>query len=374
MAVAEQRLEKLDVCSLAIVRSMPTARKGLRRQGAWRAECGDGARRHFRVILSPMLNVFFTVDTEIWCGGWDNLDRAFPEAFRSYVYGPTPHGDYGLPMTLRVLNDHGLRGVFFVEPLFAMRFGRAWLQEVVGLIAGAGQEIQLHLHTEWVDEAATPLLPNAHAKPKRQHIHLFSRTEQTELVRVGLELLRAAGARDMNAFRAGNFAFNEDTLHALRSNGIGFDSSYNGKRIRTDVAPGRLLTQPTVVAGVAEYPVTVFRELGRNGLRPLHLTACSFQETTWVLNSALDAGWDSVVIVSHNFELLNRRRDHRDAIVAGRYRRLCRYLERHNDRFCSRGFAGLSAPDVRTQPEPLSSPLWLTAGRVAEQLVRRVMA
>jgi len=35
-------------------------------------------------------------------------------------------------MTLRILNDHGLRGVFFVEPLFSARFGLAPLQEIVG--------------------------------------------------------------------------------------------------------------------------------------------------------------------------------------------------------------------------------------------------
>ena len=96
-----------------------------------------------------MLKVFFTVDTEIWCGGWDDLDRKFPAAFQQYVYGPTGQGDYALPMTMEILNDHGLKGVFFVEPLFATRFGLAPLQEMVDLIQTAGHEIQLHLPPEW---------------------------------------------------------------------------------------------------------------------------------------------------------------------------------------------------------------------------------
>src|SRR5262245_63636701 len=80
-----------------------------------------------------MLDVFFTVDVEIWCDGWDDLDAKFPAAYRRYIYGPTREGDYALPGTLKILNDHGLTGVFFVEPLFATRFGLEPLQEVIGL-------------------------------------------------------------------------------------------------------------------------------------------------------------------------------------------------------------------------------------------------
>ena len=89
-----------------------------------------------------MLKVFLTVDVEIWCGGWDALDRNFPEAFRRYIYGPTGSGEYALPYLLALLETHGLDGVFFVEPLFAGCFGAAPLAEVVGLIRDKRQEIQ----------------------------------------------------------------------------------------------------------------------------------------------------------------------------------------------------------------------------------------
>ena len=77
-----------------------------------------------------MLKVYLTVDVEIWCDGWDNIDSKFNDAFRSYIYGPTKKGDYGLPYQLKVLNDNGLTGVFFVEPLFSLRFGSAPLSEI----------------------------------------------------------------------------------------------------------------------------------------------------------------------------------------------------------------------------------------------------
>jgi len=316
-----------------------------------------------------MLNVFFTVDTEIWCDGWDDLDIKFPAAFRRYVYGPTRHGNYALPFTLEVLSDHGLHGVFFIESLFATRFGAEPLRELVGIVQDAGHEVQLHLHTEWVDEALMPLLPGIFGK--RQNLRQFSRTDQVKLIRTGLELLHQAGAAPINAFRAGNFGANLDTLFAVGENGLHFDSSYNATFDVSDIAPGQLLTQPQAFAGVTEYPVTVFRDRGPTSLRPLHLTACSFKEMTWVLNSAADSNWDSVVVVSHNFELLNGRKDRPDPIVVQRFRQLCGFLERRSDRFSVRGFRGLARREERAQPEPVRSRPWLTGGRFAAQLARR---
>ena len=78
-----------------------------------------------------MLKVFFTVDTEIWCGGWDDLDRKFPDAFQRYVYGPTDQGNYALPMTMEILSDHGLKGVFFVEPTSLFEFFCCYIWKVV---------------------------------------------------------------------------------------------------------------------------------------------------------------------------------------------------------------------------------------------------
>lgn len=157
-----------------------------------------------------MLDVFITIDTEVWCGAWDDLDARFPEAFRSYVYGPTADGDAALPLTVDILNDHGLTGVFFVEPLFSARFGRAPLQEMVGLIAEARQEIQLHLHTEWIDEAASPDLPTV--TEKRQYMKHFSADEQARIMETGRRYLQEAGVAAINAHRAGGFGGNADTL------------------------------------------------------------------------------------------------------------------------------------------------------------------
>ena len=317
-----------------------------------------------------MLDVFFTVDVEIWCDGWSDLDARFPAAFRSYIYGPTPSGDYGLPYQLALLNEHGLKGVFFIEPLFSGRFGMEPLREIVGLIREAGQETQLHLHTEWVDESRWPMLEGVRAK--RQYLRYFDRAEQTRLIALGCELMQQAGAARPNTFRAGSFGFNRDTLQALVANGIPFDCSYNACMFGRDsgLAPGSLLTDCTEVDGVHEFPMTVFAN-GVGRLCHAQLTACSFRELEGLLWQALERGQSSFMLLSHNFELLNLAKNRPDDLVVQRMRQLCRFLDRHRDVFRVRGFEGLQPRPRPVTQQPLQSAAWKTGLRLFEQVYRR---
>ena len=318
---------------------------------------------------NPMLNVFFTVDVEIWCDGWKNIDEKFPGAFRKYIYGATSKGNFGLPYQIDVLRSHGLTGVFFVEPIFSARFGPAPLAEIVGLVLDGGQELQLHVHTEWVDESRQPLLNGVHSK--RQHLRYFTVEEQTILIGKGARLLRQAGTSDINAFRAGSFAFNQDTLHALAANGIAFDSSYNASLFGLDsgVMPGSTLVAPIEYAGVFEYPMTVFND-GTRSLRHAQLTSCSYFELEGLLWQALECGRSSFVILSHSFELLNQAKDRPDDVVVKRFRRLCSFLDKNRDSFCVRGFRDLQPQLTQRQPAPLVSPIWKTGARTIEQAYR----
>jgi hypothetical protein len=317
-----------------------------------------------------MLDVFFSVDVEVWCDGWSNLDEKFPDAFRRYVYGPTARGNFGLPYTLQVLSEHGLKGVFFVEPLFSTRFGRQPLEEIVGLIREGGQEIQLHLHPEWVDESVEPLLENI--ERKRQHLRYFTRAEQEILIGAGKRMITQAGGGTCTAFRAGSFGFNRDTLVALAANHIPFDSSYNASIFGLDsgVASGEIMVDTFICDGVSEYPMTVYDD-GIFSLRHTQLTACSHREMEGLLWQALESGRRSFMILSHNFELLNMAKDRPDDVVVARFLNLCSFLDRNRDSFNVRGFEDLSPSLATLQPAPLKSPAWKSVARMLEQASRR---
>lgn len=317
-----------------------------------------------------MLKVFYTVDVEIWCDGWRNIDQRFPNAFQQYVYGKTTKGEFGLRYQLQRLREHGLTGVFFVEPLFALRFGLQPLAEIVGLVKEYGHEVQLHMHPEWVDEAREAVLPKVNAK--KQFMRQFSLEEQTILIGRGIELIDQAGGGRVNAFRAGSFGCNRDTLIAAQRNQIQFDSSYNASMMGLDsgILPEHILSEPVSTEGLIEYPMTVFND-GTGVLRHTQLGACSSWELEGLMWQAAEQKRTSFVILSHNFELLNRARTGADLTAIKRFDILCQFLQRHNDVFHVTGFQNLHPVMPDKQSTPLRSPLWKTLHRVGQQAFRR---
>lgn len=319
------------------------------------------------------MNVYLSFDVEVWCNGWDQLDQSFPASYARYVYGRSPKGDWALPKTLEILNRHGLRGVFFVEPLFAARFGEQHLEEIVRLIRSAGQDVQLHLHPEWTDEIATPIIAdNAH---KRQHLSYYTLQEQTALIAHGRTMLESAGSGTVTAFRAGSFAANRDTYEALRGNGILIDSSLN--RFYAVSAPDlraeHSFDAPFLRDGISVYPVTLFRD-GTGKERPAQVNGSSFEELRAAMRSAQAQGIQDFVIVSHNFELLKPGSSVPDPVVVRRFERLCAFLEAERDTFPTQVYRPLPTPAGGTPAgHVVRVPLSATGIRYAEQLLRRVV-
>lgn len=314
------------------------------------------------------MKVHVTFDVETWCDGWADLDGRFPAAFERYTYGRSAAGDYALPKTLEIMQRHGIRGVFFVEPLFSARFGAEYLRTVVRLIADAGQDVQLHLHPEWTDEIRPPIL--ADVSRKRQHMVHYSEDEQATLIGVGRRLLEAALGAPVQAFRAGSFAANRDTYRALARNGFALDSSLNPAYDYSGGTVGDVhaFGSERLIEGVLCVPVTVYADgLGRN--RPAQLNGSSLGELKAALVDAHARGVQHFVIVSHNFEMLKPGRSDPDWFVVRRFEGLCRFLSEHRDRFDTGPLVPIAAPlAAETRPR---APLHATATRLAEQIVRR---
>ena len=317
------------------------------------------------------MKVHLTFDIEVWCNGWQHLDRNFPAAFDRYVYGRSKHGEYALPATLEILNRHGLRGVFFVEPLFAARFGSEFLGRIVRLIEDAGQEVQLHLHPEWTDEIRPP--PIDDVSRKRQHLCYYTRAEQTQLIAFGLAMLREHARGRIDAFRAGSFAANLDTYHALATAGLSVDSSLNKiYDFSGSDLPERDNTGSAFRLGpVQVLPVTVFRDgLGRQ--RPAQVNACSLAEMKQALAHAEALGRRHFVLVSHNFEMLKPGSNEPDRIVVRRFEGLCRHLAAQRGRYEVCGFDADGAQADDADSGPLQTSRWATLSRLGQQALRRL--
>lgn len=317
--------------------------------------------------MKNRINVLLTVDTELSPGWHINNGISVRANLDSSIYG-TPGGAYGLPFQLQTLSDSGLKAVFFVESLSPIATGLAPLQEVVDLIEDAGQETQLHVHTEWLAAAEV----NPLGQRVGQHMHQFSLEEQTHIIGTAKRHLEQCGVSSVSAFRAGNYGANNHTLQALANNGLVFDSSYNYTYLGTScqIQFPRMLTGPVHKHGVWEVPVTCFTDRP-GGFRHVQLCACSFRELSQMLLQAHAAGTDTFVIVSHSFELINRSRTRANKLVVARFLRLCRFLASRQDLFRTVGFNDLSLREGQ-QPAALSSSLWSTAQRYAQQSMGRI--
>lgn len=329
-----------------------------------------------------MLNVLLTIDTEVYplSPGWRG-DRLRPDIDRD-IYGVTAEGEFGLRYQLDMLGKHNLKAVFFVEPLFASapEIGMEPLREVVKLVVDRGHDVQLHAHPEWLDH-----IPELGMRSGTGLIKDFAAGDQSKILAAAAANLRRAiadvGASErvrVCAFRAGDFAADGATLHALEEIGLNYDSSYNVGYGR--LGRGELMMQPQFLGGICEVPVSFFEDWPGH-YRPAQLAAASYAELVHALERAERAGWSTFVIVSHSFELLKNRRHATRPVrvrrsVRSRFEKLCAFLDANRNRFEATTFSQFGDPQaiLGNAGERLKGRMLCTAMRLGEQLAERLRA
>lgn len=326
----------------------------------------------------PPLDLLITVDTELSHARQEDLAGRLEAVRDRDVFGRTPQGDFGLAHILERLKAHGLKATFFLESFYGLYAGAAELGRLVELVAAAGQEVALHLHTEWLELLQVPEL----AALTGDNLNDFSRQDQQRLITLGLESLAQAGAGQVQALRAGNYGANLDTLAAAAQCGLSFETSYNPAYLDgpCQIALPQPLWQPMRLEGVWELPVSAFRDWPGH-LRPLQLSACSLGELTHVIGQAQAWGWPCLVLVMHSFELIQRRHltglpPRADRLMLGRFEGLCQFLAARRQEVRTSHFADIASQGLeRPQPtSPLSSHPGRTLWRLAQQAWRRLDA
>jgi len=261
--------------------------------------------------------------------------------------------------------------VFFVDPMPGLIWGTAAIEDVVGPIVRRGHDVQLHIHTEWLELTGS-------ANPVGRtgtNIADFNLDEQCNLLDRARSLLVAAGAPLPRAFRAGNYGANDDTLRALAILGLSHDSSHCpgfagtcGRRSLT--AADRATVER---CGVIEVPIGCIAGPG-DRRRHAQVTAISANEIIAALAHCRRRDISQFTLVSHSFELLSRDRTRINEIVRRRFANLCRQLG---------AMPGVTTGTYAANPPGVESPATsipllpfnpLRAGwRIAEQAVSNAM-
>ncbi len=273
-----------------------------------------------------MTQVLITIDTELSSGLHrqgvslaDNLDIS--------IHARCTEGDFGVAYQARALESAGLKAIFFIDPMPVLIFGAEFLKPIVAEILTRGHDVQLHLHTEWLD-----LIDRPPVSSRGQHLCQFQEEEQQRLISCAAELLCMTGAPAPIAFRAGNYGADDRTLRALHRLGMRYDTSFNprfaGQQSR--ISLDRHQTQPSMHHGVLELPVSCISDWpGR--IRPAQLCALSAWEMRAGLHHALATRQSAFVIVSHSFELISRSARRPRHTVIARFEALCETLSGMRD-------------------------------------------
>lgn len=322
-----------------------------------------------------MTRVFITIDTEYSSGlytGPGAADRA--DNFARSIACITPQGPAGIPHKLELLARHGQKAVFFVDPMPALVWGVAAIEDIVGPIIEAGQDVQLHCHTEWLALAGSA---NPLASGRTGHnLADFPFDEQCAILSYARDTLMAAGAPAPIAFRAGNYGANDDTLRALAALGIGHDTSHcpalPGGACRISLGPDA--RDPVAHMGVIEVPVGSIGQLG-GGQRHAQITALTLAEMLAAIRHAQASGRESFTLVSHSFELINRRKLAVNRIVRRRFTNLVKALATMPG-VTTGTYAGsppMPPSSALSPSHPLPASALRTGQRMAEQFVSNTL-
>lgn len=265
-----------------------------------------------------MTRVFITIDTEL-SALFEQRGMTPADNLALSLGGRTAPGAFGIGWLMDQMDDHGLKGVFFVDPMPGLVHGEGLVADMVGPILAAGHEVQVHIHTEWLAWAK-----QAPAPYRGDNIRDYPEAEQVALIDWARTALHRAGAPLPAAFRAGNFGADDATLRALATLGFAWDSSFNpfyeGGLCRISLDRG--CTGPVVHQGMATLPVSAIED--RPGqLRPAQVCAMSVTEMQAGLRHAATRGHPAFMTVSHSFEMLSRDRSRPNRMVMRRFEALC---------------------------------------------------
>ena len=312
-----------------------------------------------------MTAVYITIDTEYSAGlaqGANPVSQR--ENFARSISCETPQGPVGVFAQMDIMDRYGCKGVFFVDPMPALVWDVRAIADVVEPIVARGHDVQLHMHTEWLELAGdnNPL-------PGRtgRNIRDFSLEEQVTLIERARELLIEAGAPPPTAFRAGNYGANDDTLRALAQLGFAYDSSHvpgipNSDCTISLTSEDRRVTEH---CGVLEVPVGTIRSMG--SLRHAQVTALSAWEMAAAIRHAIENDIGMLNIVSHSFELMSRDRSRTNTIVRNRFEKLCQAIAKTPDASSATFTSRPPEPGEETGAANLPENPVRTAARVGEQ-------
>ncbi len=260
--------------------------------------------------------VLLTVDTEA------DLYQGQIVPFEHMVYCNINGEEYGIHRMMDSADKYKATMTFFTSVFEHRRMGIEAVKKVCSDIDGRGHEVQLHTHPNWIHD--------------HRFMWGYSLEKQIDLIREGKETIYECIDKYPVAHRAGGFGSDENTLLALKENGLKVDSNYlfgSYSKLDRSRYPMNGVGEHH---GIVEIPVTVFEQfhIGEyHPYRPFDINANSMSELLFVLNEAKRQKLPVVNLLMHSFSFVKRSKN-REAIYPNlhdlrKFEKLLEYI--HDD-------------------------------------------
>jgi hypothetical protein len=286
-----------------------------------------------------------TVDTEAL------PNRASEDHVQRLIWGRHEHGTAGIREMCGAADEAGVRLVFFVDACGAFSHPDE-MTEVVRWLDAAGQDVQLHTHSEYLPEA---FWPEHGFKYRPRFLNQYGAEKAAFTIRHFGKLISDLTGKPLRAFRAGSFRWNADTIRALAAASIplSFDNSMNAF-----LAGQCTYSEPTRQPyrwsnGVVEVPVTerkFFPLLGKEWWGRLQFPVGDWLgNPPWRVLRPYTVGGDAsfLVLLLHSWSLLywdeNGHAMYRDDKRIQDFRKLVRQLSKDYDIITTVDFLDLHA-------------------------------
>lgn len=251
----------------------------------------------------------FTSDTEVHLRWMAEPDGR--RGIQEQIFGRFEGEQVGIELQMRLLDEQGFKGTFFVDVLAEYQFGEGSLAPVFEAILSRGHDVQLHLH------------PSPHLRfasdERLQRLSTATYRDDPAMFRAALELaierFEQRSGRLPVAYRAGAYRIFTSHFPILRELGIVLDSSVNPFK-NCNVPPWlAAATQPEWIEGVLEVPVTWYlRDDGRQRAEQLAPVASPMGQASVAAGATATAAQAPITLcyIAHSYSFLGSTRTHDD--------------------------------------------------------------
>lgn len=278
-------------------------------------------------------------------GAWENPELR-PIGASRHIFCRIGKEEFGIPLIVKLLQEHGFRGTFFVETLATRCLGEGDTKSVFDFLLREDQDVQLHIHPNFrfyaESQKARQEGRNYHVPRPNDLLGHFPKQVQLDLLGEAIQYFQRFSSYRPRAFRAGCYASSRTTMQCLAELGIAVDSSLNLCYPALSF-PGesQLPNRVRKIEGVWEIPVTVARtplREGYNGFKFADCTSLAPAELRAMLDAAAAAKQEHFVIVFHSFSAVKAKNStyaemRPNRIVIRRLEQLFQYLADNRDRF-----------------------------------------